>query len=260
MIFGVIEKRNPASILLILRSLLFILGQAIITLVYFPFTLLAFFLPARQKAKLIGGWGWIVLKWLRLCCGTDYRIRGRENLPASPFVVLLNHQSAWETISLLYLLPANCWVLKKELLKIPVFGWGLALALPIAIDRGQPKAALRQLLTQGPERLRQGLAVVICPEGTRMPPGRPGQFNPGGSMLAVQAQVPLVPIAHNSGSFWINKGVVRYPGTIDLVIGEPIDTRNRSARDVNLQARDWIVATLEELESAPASQVARTHK
>ena len=151
------------------------------------------------------------------------------------------------------MLPAHCWVLKKELLRIPVFGWGLALAKPIAIDRSQNKAALKQLLVQGKERLESGLCVVICPQGTRRPPGEFGRFNVGGAMLAVKNQMPVVPITHNSGSFWPRKGLLKYPGTIEVIIGEAIETSGKSADQVNDQARNWIEQTLNGLESGIAS-------
>ncbi len=235
--------------MLFIRSSIFFLGQVVITVVYFPLTLLAYFLPLKKKISLISGWGWLMIKWLYVCCRLDYKITGLENLPDRPFIAMVKHQSAWETMSLLFILPPHCWVLKKELLRIPVFGWGLSLAKPIAIDRSQSKAALRQLLQQGRERLEEGLSVVICPEGTRMAPGVTGKFNAGGSMLASQAQVPVIPIAHNSGSFWQRKGIIKRPGTIKLVIGKPIDPRTHSASEINAQCKLWIEQTVEQLEA-----------
>ena len=220
-----------------------------ITVVYFPLTLLAYFLPVKKKISLISGWGWLMIKWLNLCCGLNYKITGLENLPEQPFIALVKHQSAWETMSLLFLLPPHSWVLKKELLRIPVFGWGLAMAKPIAIDRSQSKAALKQLLQQGKDRINDGLCVVICPEGTRMAPGVNGKFNAGGSMLASQAQVPVVPIAHNSGSFWQRNGFIKRPGTIQLVIGKPIDPQSHSASEINAKSKQWIEQTVECLEN-----------
>ncbi len=235
--------------MLLIRSIIFFIGQALITVVYFPITLLAIFLPVKKKVSLISGWGWLVINWLKLSCGLDYSIRGTDNLPDRPFVALVNHQSAWETTALLFLLPAHCWVLKHELLRIPVFGWGLALTKPIAIDRSQNKAALKQLLAQGTDRLKAGLCVVICPQGTRMPPGEFGRFNVGGAMLAVKNKVPIVPIVHNAGSFWPRKGLLKYPGKIEVVVGEPISTSENSADEVNNISRQWIEATLMQLES-----------
>ena len=235
--------------MLFIRSLIFFLGQVVITVVYFPLTLLAYFLPLKKKISLISGWGWLMVQWLKLCCGLDYKITGLENLPDQPFIALVKHQSAWETMSLLFLLPPHSWVLKKELLRIPVFGWGLAMAKPIAIDRSQSKAALKQLLQQGKDRLENGLSVVICPEGTRMAPGLTGKFNAGGSMLASQAQVPVVPIAHNSGSFWRRNSFLKRPGTIQLVIGEPIDPGSNSASEMNAQSKQWIEQTVTRLEA-----------
>ena len=247
MIFIINNMTNDS--MLFIRSLLFFLGQVVITVVYFPLTLLAYFLPVKKKVSLISGWGWIMIKWLNLSCGLDYKVSGLDNLPAAPFIALVKHQSAWETMSLLFLLPPHSWVLKKELLRIPIFGWGLALAKPIAIDRSQSKAALKQLLQQGKDRLEDGLCVVICPEGTRMAPGVTGKFNAGGSMLASQAKVPIVPIAHNSGSFWQRKGFIKRPGTIQVVIGEPIDSMSNSASEMNAQSKQWIEQTVEQLEA-----------
>ena len=235
--------------MLLIRSIIFFVGQMLITVLYFPLTLLAFFLPLKKKISLISGWGWLMIKWLKICCQLDYKISGLENLPKQPFIALVKHQSAWETMSLLFLLPPHCWVLKKELLRIPVFGWGLAMAKPIAIDRSRSKAALKQLLQQGTERLKDGLCVVICPEGTRIAPGETGKFNVGGSMLASRAQVPVVPIAHNSGSFWEHGGLIKRPGTIQLVIGKPMDPQTHSASEINAQSKQWIESTVQELEA-----------
>ena len=235
--------------MLFFRSLLFFIGQVLITVVYFPLTLLAYFLPVKKKISLISGWGWLMIKWLNISCRLNYKITGLENLPDQPFIALVKHQSAWETMSLLFLLPPHSWVLKKELLRIPIFGWGLALSKPIAIDRSQSKAALKQLLKQGKDRLEDGLSVVICPEGTRMAPGVTGKFNAGGSMLASQAQVPVVPIAHNSGSFWQRNGFIKRPGTIQVVIGEVIDPKSNSASEINNQCKQWIEQTVQRLEA-----------
>lgn len=235
--------------MLYIRSTIFLLGQVTITVLYFPFTLLAYFFPLKKKVSMISGWGWIVIKWLKLCCNLDYEVKGLENLPNQPFVAMVKHQSAWETISLLFILPTHCWVLKKELLRIPIFGWGLALAKPIAIDRAQSKAALKQLLQQGKDRLEKGLNVVICPEGTRMAPGVTGKFNAGGSMLASQAKVPVVPIAHNSGSYWKRNSFIKRPGTIQMVIGKPIDPQFHSASEINAQCKQWIEQTVQRLEA-----------
>lgn len=232
-----------------MRSLIFFTGQVLITVLYFPLTLLACFLPLKKKVSLIGGWGWLMVKWLKISCGLGYSVTGIENLPDRPFVALVKHQSAWETMSLLFVLPPHCWVLKKELLRIPIFGWGLSLAKPIAIDRSQSKAALKQLLKDGKDRLSRGLSVVICPEGTRMAPGVSGKFNAGGSMLASQAKVPVVPIAHNSGSFWQRKGFIKKPGTIQLVIGEAIDPASHSASEINALCKKWIDETVQALEA-----------
>lgn len=216
---------------------------------YFPLTLVTYFLPLKIKISVLGGWGWLMIKWLKLCCRLDYKVSGLENLPGQPFIAVVKHQSAWETMSLLFILPSHSWVLKKELLRIPIFGWGLAFSKPIAIDRSQSKAALKQLLQQGKDRLKEGINIVICPEGTRMAPGVTGKFNAGGSILASQAQVPVVPIAHNSGSFWQRNSFIKKPGTIQLVIGKPIYPQSNSASEINAQCKQWIEQTVQGLEA-----------
>jgi 1-acyl-sn-glycerol-3-phosphate acyltransferase len=173
-----------------------------------------------------------------------YRVVGRDNLPTRPAVVLSKHQSTWETLAFQEILPPLVWVMKRELLWIPLFGWGLALGRPIAIDRKAGRRAMEQMLSQGKQRLADGLWVVIFPEGTRMPPGQRGRYRPGGALLAVQAQVPVVPIAHNAGELWGKRRFLKYPGTITVAIGPPIETTGRDPAAVLKQAEDWIEDTI----------------
>ncbi len=113
-----------------------------------------------------------------------YRVIGRENFPSRPCIVLSKHQSAWETLAYQVILPPQVWVLKRELLRVPFFGWGLAMMSPIAIDRGSASRALKQTLEQGRDRLSAGWWIVVFPEGTRIAPGRRGRYHLGGAWLA----------------------------------------------------------------------------
>jgi len=183
------------------------------------------------------------LAWLWLTCGIRYRVEGRENLPAGPVVVLSKHQSAWETIAFTVIFPPHSWVLKQELLDIPVFGWMLKRFSPVAIDRSQPRKALRQLLEQGGRYLREGLWIVVFPEGTRVPPRIRGQYAAGGALLAARNRVPVVPVAHNAGDFWPARGFLKYPGTVQVRIGACIDTEGKDAAEINAAAEDWIEQT-----------------
>ena len=137
----------------------------------------------------------------------------------------------------------QAWVLKRELLWIPIYGWGLAVMQPIAIDRGSAVKSFRQIVAQGSQRLRDGVSVVVFPEGTRTAPGERGKYLPGGAMLAGKSGFPVVPVAHNAGWFWRRKGLLKYPGEIKMVIGPPIHTDGLSTAEINRRAEEWIENT-----------------
>lgn len=236
-----------------LGNLLFVFGQVVSTLLFSPVALvISPFLSSTQKAAFIGLWAEFIRWWLRLCCRIDFVVSGLENLPEQPSVVVSNHQSAWETIIFQKIFPTQSYLLKRELLWIPFFGWGLAANEPIAINRSKKTKALQQLITQGTERLSKGRWIIIFPEGTRMPVGQPGPFQAGGAFVACKAGVPLVPVAHNAGVFWSKKrSFFKKPGTVEVVIGQAIDCKERKARDVNLEAETWILNTVQDLPIMP---------
>jgi 1-acyl-sn-glycerol-3-phosphate acyltransferase len=148
----------------------------------------------------------------RYVLGIRYRVLGRENIPAEPSVVLAKHQSAWETVGLQEVFPPLVFVLKKELLRVPFFGWGLAAMKMISIDRAAAKDALKQVFDQGRERLAAGYWVVIFPEGTRVAPGETERYKPGGAHLAVRSGAKVVPVAHNAGEIWKRSSFAISPG------------------------------------------------
>lgn len=226
-----------------LRSLLFTSCFLLFTLAYAVFFVVAcLLLPWRLRFALARFWARVLLWLLRVTCRLDYRIEGLENLPATPHVALMKHSSAWETFAQAVIVPPQAWVLKRELLWIPFVGWGLQLLQAIAIDRGAGGAAVRQLIDQGKRHLAQGRWIVIFPEGTRMPPGQTRRYGVGGAALAIEAGVDVVPVAHNSGWFWGRRGLLKKPGTVRVVIGKPIPTAGRDARDVNAEAQAFIEA------------------
>ncbi|MFW5723313.1 MAG: lysophospholipid acyltransferase family protein [Halochromatium sp.] len=205
---------------------------------------------SRQRLMAIAlHWQRAVLWGLRRLCGIDYRVQGEAHLlEGRGQIILSNHQSAWETIALGRLLPMpQTWVMKQELLRIPFFGWALSLFEPIAIDRSAGRQAMRQLLTVGAERLARGHCLVIFPEGTRVAPGASKRFGLGGALLAERPGAPVVPIAHNAGCFWGRQTLGKYAGTIDVVIGPPIETQGLSAQEINRRAEDWIRTTTQAL-------------
>lgn len=181
------------------RSILFYLGEALSTIPFLIIATIALPFPPKIRSRLIAGWAIFVTWWLKLCCNLDYKIEGMENIPDEPCVFASNHQSTWETITTQTFLPPLAWVLKKELFKIPVFGWGLWATRPIAIDRQERRTALEQVITQGKQKIREGRYVLIFPEGTRTLYGEVGNYKKGAAMLASDAQVPVVPIAHDAG-------------------------------------------------------------
>lgn len=224
----------------VLRSALYMLLQIIITPPYALLTLACFPLSPHNRYRVTSSWTMIMLFLLRHLCGIRYQIIGAENIPKTPSIVISKHQSAWETLAFQKIFPPQVWVLKKELLRIPFFGWGLAMTSPIAIDRSAKKKALEQIVEQGKDRLSQGFWIVIFPEGTRIPPGQRGKYRIGGAWLATHTHVPVVPVAHNAGELWGRNSFVKHSGTITVSIGEPIDPTGMEAGELNAKVEAWI--------------------
>ena len=232
------------SVFTVLRSTLYSLLQIIITPLYFLIILAAFPLPPIRRYRITSGWAHIMMFLLRLICGIRYRVIGTEHIPAVPSIVLSKHQSAWETIAFQQIFPPQVWVLKKELLRVPFFGWGLALTSPIAIDRSSRKAALKQIVEQGKDRLKQGFWIIVFPEGTRIAPGKKGKYGIGGAWLGAHTGAPVVPVAHNAGEFWGKNSFLKLPGTITVSIGPPIYPAEMEPGDLNARVESWIEAEM----------------
>ena len=223
-----------------LRSTLFLLLVSLWTIPFGVLVSLAIALPIRARYAIIAFWRIGIMLLSRYVLGIRYRVIGRENIPASPSVVLAKHQSAWETVALQEVFPPLVFVLKKELLRIPFFGWGLAALKMISIDRAAAKDALKQIFDQGRDRLAAGYWVVIFPEGTRVAPGETCRYKPGGAHLAVRAGVQVVPVAHNAGEVWGRNAFRIRPGLITVSVGPPIDPTEKSASKINTLAAAWI--------------------
>ncbi|MEO8717493.1 MAG: lysophospholipid acyltransferase family protein [Burkholderiales bacterium] len=223
-----------------LRSALFALALVIVTPPYALIALASFPLPRQARYRIISGWSRLVVRLARAICGIRWNVEGREHLPAQPAVILAKHQSAWETLAFQEIFPPQVLVLKKELLWIPFFGWGLALMSPIAIDRANGRAALRDIARRGKERLAQGFWVVIFPEGTRVRVGEKRAYQQGGAWLAAQRGVPVVPVAHNAGRLWPRNAFLKRPGRVTVRIGPAIPTSGRDAKQISADAEAWI--------------------
>ena len=232
---------------LILRSSLFALVQILITPPFAVVSLLSFPLPALTRYRIITTWSRLIVLAAEAICGIRYRVAGASHLPAQPCVVLSKHQSAWETLAFQVILPPQVLVIKRELLWIPFFGWGLAMLSPIAIDRRAGMRAVKRMLEEGKDRLMRGFWVVVYPEGTRMPPGTRGNYQTGGAAIAAHAGVPVVPVAHNAGECWRRNAFIKRPGLITVSIGRAIDSHGKKAVALTRQAEDWIEAEMQRL-------------
>lgn len=232
-----------------LRASAFFLGASIALVVIAVTGLLTAVLPFHLRYRYLTLWGRFSIWWLGLTCGLRHRVEGAEHIRPEPSVILCKHQSTWETLVLQTIFPPQVWVLKRELMWVPLFGWGLALLRPIAIDRGAGRRAVEQVARQGSERLDSGLSVVIFPEGTRVGPGRRKKWGVSGAVLAAHSGRPVVPVAHNAGYYWARREFVKRPGTIRLIVGEPIQTAGLSPEEINRRAEEWVEARMQEFEA-----------
>jgi 1-acyl-sn-glycerol-3-phosphate acyltransferase len=233
--------------MIVARSLLFFLIQSALTVLWSLLSLLTFPLPPLARYRFITVWSRMVIWLARALCGIDYEVRGLQNLPQQPAIILAKHQSAWETLAFQVFLPPQVWVIKRELLRVPFFGWGLAMMSPIAIERSGGMRALKQMLEQGRQRLAQGFWIVIFPEGHRFPPGLKGPYHLGGAWLAVQTGAPAVPVAHNAGYVWPRHSFLKYPGKVTVSIGPPMDPAGMRADKLNQAVEEWIEAEVTRL-------------
>lgn len=208
--------------------------------------------PESRRGPALLTWNRMMLVWLRIACGVRWQLHGE--LPAGPYVALAKHQSQWETICLQAALYPVSVVLKRELLSIPFYGWSLALMNPVAIDRGSPKEAIRNMLRVGKSHIERGFSVLIFPEGTRTAAGQRGKYARGGAALAIESGVSILPIAHNAGRHWPTTSWIKTPGTIHVVVGELIDPAGRNSRELTGAVEEWIESTVSAIERGDYDQ------
>jgi 1-acyl-sn-glycerol-3-phosphate acyltransferase len=210
------------------RASVFGVFQLVVT-VFFAFVVLATF-PFSRRTRYMSTTGWTrTLMWgARVIYGIRYQVIGAENIPAGQQVMVCSkHSSTCETLVLNFLFAPAAFIAKRELLFLPFFGWGFALASPITIDRSAGAQAMSQMVTQGKARVADGFNIVIFPEGTRIPAGKRGKYKTGAARLAIGinaegTKLPILPIAHNAGYLWPKKGAKR-SGTITISILPPIE-------------------------------------
>ena len=233
-----------------IRAALFYAGYAACTILWGSLSVaVGWMLPAKARFHfIIGAWTRMALAWLAWCCGIRAEVQGRENLPQEPCVLLVKHQSTWDTLFVQTLVRPQTTLIKRELLWIPFFGWAFAVTRPIAIDRKAPRQAYRRLLEQGAQRLASGMSVTLFPEGTRVPWGEQRPFQPGGAALAARAGCPVVAVAHDGGRYWPAHSFSKRPGTVRVRISEPIPATGKKHSEINELAETWMAAQMRELQ------------
>lgn len=225
----------------IARAIIFYIFMALTAVVFGVLGIVLPLAPYRFRSRFFISFNQVMLWALKHVCGVTCRVRGVENLPKDqPYVIMAKHQSSWEAIFFQWFFHPTSIILKKELLRIPFFGWGLAQCRPIAIDRSNPKEALKKVKTLGQKRLSQGNNVLVFPEGTRTPVGKVGNYARSGADIAITAGVPLIPVAHNAGVHWPMHTWLKTPGVIEVSIGRPIPTEGRTSKAVTEDVKDWI--------------------
>ena len=203
---------------------------------------LSFFLSTKSLQYIGKKWIFFILKSLKFLCGVGWTIKGVENIPSSPFVMASNHQSPWESFFLQTLFLPTSSIMKKEILIIPFFGWAISRLKPISINRKLKMESLRKVIAEGGERIQEGYAVLVFPEGTRKnPKDGIGKFGISCGVLAANESVPIIPICHNSGKYWLNKSFKKKSGDITIVIGKPIF--GSDPKKLTEESRSWIKNT-----------------
>src|SRR5512132_463270 len=223
-----------------LRSLAFALFQIIVTPLYALSVMLLAWLPRVPRYRYITFWCAMNLWAARWICGIRSRVIGGENVPHTPHIVACKHSSTWETLFLSRYLPPLASVAKKELLSLPFFGWAFRLASPITIDRQAGQDAMIQISSQGRDRFAQGFWIILYPEGTRIPVTRRVRYKTGAARLAIEMQVPILPIAHNAGWLWPKGFMGKRPGIVTMSVGKPIAPGTMNPAELMQAVEEWI--------------------
>lgn len=232
---------------LVIRSTLFWPPFLLVTIASALVLCLLMVFPFGVRMAVVRLWINISLGLLHLTCGLKYVVEGRENIPDNGFIVMSKHSSTWETIALQKFFDPMIWVVKRELTWIPIFGWGLIAVNAIALDRGTGRKAINQLIEQSKKRMDEGRILMLFPEGTRVMPKQEKPFKVGGAIISQRTGYAVLPIAHNAGEFWPRHSWIKWPGTIRVVIGKPIDPEGKTPDEIIGLVKDWITTTGERI-------------
>jgi 1-acyl-sn-glycerol-3-phosphate acyltransferase len=247
-----------SRIALFLGSLLFAILVLVATVVWAPLCFLFAPLPYPKRYYWTSRWNVFVIWAAKTICGIKYEVKGMENLPDGPAILLSKHQSAWETIFYLCIMPRPLvFVFKKEIAYIPFFGWGISLLRMIPIDRRKGHDAMGQIVQHGRRRLADGQWIIMFPEGTRSAVGSKGKYKVGGTRLAVETGTPVVPIAMNAGEVWPRNTFIKKPGVVTVSIGKPIAPDGLSAHELMQQVENWIESEMRVISPAVYASVPR---
>lgn len=234
-----------------LRSMVFIVFGFATGVMYAAVSLLFFWAPETFLWRFVDNYCRLTLWAGAFFCGMKVEVEGQEHLPETPCVIMIKHTTALETYGHVPFFPRTSWVLKRDILFIPVFGWALALVFrPIAINRKAGNRAIRQVIEQGKAKLAAGTWVTVFPEGTRVAPGETRKYGISGAALAQAAGVPIVPMAHNAGDLWQRRELTKRPGTVRFCIGPPIDAGAQEPRETNRIVQEWIENKMREISVA----------
>ena len=244
--------------MLFIRSLIFTIVMITTVPVFVLPGLLLYPFPYKIRYGWLSCWAKSVVWWLRLICNLRHEVVNPENIPQGPAIIFCKHQSAWETIALQAIFPPQVWVLKQELMKVPIFGWALQMLESIAIDRASGRKAVEQIVEQGKQRLDTGKWIVVFPEGTRVAPGKRKKFGVGGAVLAERTGYPVVLVAHNAGDFWRRRSLIKRPGTIKVVVGPTINPKDKTASEIKEIAEQWINETVDDISEVKAIPAAES--
>ncbi len=236
-----------------LRSVLHMLWM-VVTVVPWGLAVLiaAPFLNSTQIYWMCAGWLKVAVRGGNVILGIHNQVIGYENLPVgstAPAILLLKHQSTWETFCMPTLMPHPlAYVFKKELLYVPFFGWAMAKMDMIHIDRSKRAQAFNKVVEQGKRLLAQGTWVIMFPEGTRIDRGQKGQYKSGGTRLAIETGAPVIPIAVTSAKCWPRKAFIKRPGVVEFSIGKPIPSQGRQPDELMREVEAWIEAEMRRLD------------